>query len=136
MRAKWPIPRSRPAGRAAGTGTIIIELTELAGATAVLLFSLSNGETGTDFTLRDGESLRFEDMPAGAHIAQEGPLTDALEGFDLGDITCVEDGTANSVAEVGNRRALINLEPNETVTCTFTGPRVTSASSPGRPGAP
>ena len=65
--------------------------------------------------LKDGASAIFEQMPVGAYVAQE----EALAGFNLREITCVEDGVANSVAEVGKQQALINLEPGETVMRTF-----------------
>ncbi len=108
-----------------GTGTIVItKLTSPAGASAAFPFSLGDGETETDFSLRDGESSTFENMPVGAYVAQEGALSGALDGFSLSDITCVEDGATNSVAEVQTQQALINLEADETVICTFTNHKI------------
>ncbi len=67
-----------------GTGTIVItKLTSPAGASAAFPFSLGDGETETDFSLRDGESSTFENMPVGAYVAQEGALSGALDGFSL-----------------------------------------------------
>ncbi len=70
-------------------------------------FSLSHGEQKAFLNVTPGTYTVTEDQPGNA--------------FQLRNISCVDDvttGTA-SVGDVNTRTATINLDPGETVTCTF-----------------
>ena len=58
----------------------------------------------------------FENVVPGAYTVTE---DDPSPTFDLTDLTCVDTGTP-STGDLDTRTAAINLDPGETVTCTFT----------------
>ncbi|MCP3910335.1 MAG: hypothetical protein GY713_05230, partial [Actinomycetia bacterium] len=100
-------------------GTIVIEkVTVPAGGTG-FDFMDSVEEPGT-FTLDDGQSKTFTDVDPDTYEVTENDPSGL--GFLLTDLTCVDSdggGTASS-GDVGTRTATIELDPGETVTCTFT----------------
>jgi uncharacterized repeat protein (TIGR01451 family) len=76
-------------------------------------------EAPNAFTLDDGETQTFTRVPVGTYTVAEDDPTPA---FDLTGLTCIDSdatGTASS-ADAGTRTATIVLDPNETVTCTYT----------------
>jgi hypothetical protein len=95
----------------AGLGTIIIQKeTDPDAASGSFGFTRS---FGAGFSLSDGGSTTFSNVPVGSKTVTE---TDPTPGFDLYDLQCDD---ANSTENVGTRTATINLETGETVTCTF-----------------
>ena len=81
-------------------------------------FSFTGGILGWyTFSLDHGEPLTIPLVPAGTYTITEADPT-AL-GFDLTDLTCVEDGINNSTSDPESGQATISLEAGETVTCTF-----------------
>ena len=95
-------------------GTIIVEKqTEPDGAAGS--FTFSGDAAGT---VSDGETIVVSDLLPGTYTATEDDPTPA---FDLTAITCDDGGSATpSSGDVGTRRATFNLDPGETVKCTFT----------------
>ena len=93
-------------------GTIIIE--KAPGSGTGYGFS---GDLG-DFTLDSGQEQTFINQPVGRYIVTEQtPPGDKLTG-----LTCT-DSDANGVPSTGNvaaNTATINLDPGETVRCTYT----------------
>jgi plastocyanin len=72
-----------------------------------------------NFTLDDGQTQTFTDVVPGTYTVTENDPTPAA---DLTGLVCVDSdagGTA-STADVATRSATINVDPGETVTCTFT----------------
>ncbi len=65
-------------------------------------------------TISDGGHIVVSDLQPGTYTSTE---ADPTPGFDLTAITC-DDG--NSTGNVGTQTATFNLDPGETVTCTFT----------------
>lgn len=73
-----------------------------------------------NFTLVHGQGRVFLDVPTGTYTVTE---TSAASGYYLADLTCTETGgqsQANSSGNVATGEATINLEPGETVRCTYT----------------
>jgi hypothetical protein len=103
-------------------GKIIIEkVTDPAGGTG---FGFTDTIiTPNSFTLDDGQMEIFLDVPAGIYEVTENDPTPA---FDLVDLVCVDDFDQNgfndndSYEELLNLKAVIKLDPGETVKCTFT----------------
>ena len=93
-------------------GTIIIE--KAPGSGSGYGFS---GDLG-DFTLDSGQEQTFSNQPVGQYsVAEQTPPGDVLTG-----LTCT-DSDANGVPSTGNlaaSTATINLDPGETVRCTYT----------------
>jgi hypothetical protein len=80
------------------------------------------------FTLGDGGMQTFNDVAPGSYaVTEDDPLAtlgqdDKGKFYDLVDLVCEDsdaEGTASTV-DLGARQANINLDPGETVTCTFT----------------
>jgi hypothetical protein len=96
------------------TGTIhIIKTTSPAGGTGFTFTDNIAGSPGT-FTLDDGETETFTDVPVGTYTVTE--ADPAGSGFSLTDVVCTDnDSTGNPFA----RNATIRLEGGEAVTCTF-----------------
>jgi len=104
-------PRPMPVG-----GTIVVEkVTDPPAVAGTFTFTDTIEEPNT-FTLDHGQVITFTEVPADTYIVTEIDPP----GFDLTDLTCVEDDTANSTTDLGARQATITLEAGETVTCTFT----------------
>ena len=98
------------------SGAIIIQkVTDPAGGTG---FSFDdNIAAPNSFSLNHGGTKTFNNVVPGPYTVTENDPTPA---FGLTDLNCVESGINNSVGDIGARTATINLEPGETVTCTFT----------------
>ena len=95
-------------------GSIIIEKqTDPDGATES--FAFSGAVTGS---ISDGQQLTASNVVPGTYTATEDSST---VGFFLSTIEC-NDGTSAtpSSGDVGTRTATMNVDPGETVTCTFT----------------
>ncbi len=108
-------------------GTIVIRKDAVPDSTlADFNFSVSGGLSPTDFDLDDdtngtlpNEQI-FTTVASGQYTVTESNPQN--QGFTLADIVC-EEGPANiisSVVDIGNRKATINLDAGETITCTFT----------------
>jgi len=103
-------------------GKIIInKVTDPAGGTG---FGFTdNIEAPYAFTLDDGGTKTFLDVPADTYTVTE---DDPTPEFDLVNLVCVDDFDQNgynvvgSSTHLGNGTATINLDPGETVKCTYT----------------
>jgi Domain of unknown function DUF11 len=96
-------------------GTIIVEKRTIpAGATGS--FAFSGDASGS---IGHGGEIVVADLVPGSYTATE---VDPTPAFDLTDITCREDvaGAAPSSGNLGTRTATFELDPGETVRCTFT----------------
>ncbi len=71
-------------------------------------------ESPNSFQLADDDMKTFENVLAGTYTITEG---DPTPDFDL---TGIQFSDGNSTGDLGALTATIRLEPNETVTCTFT----------------
>ncbi|HEU4522749.1 MAG TPA: CHRD domain-containing protein, partial [Thermoanaerobaculia bacterium] len=101
------------------TGTVIIrKRTSPAGGTG---FPFTETMTAGGFTLDDAGERVFTNVPAGTYTVTEG----AVGGWTLTDVTCSDD---DSTGEPFARRATVQLQGAETVTCTFTN--LQSVTSP------
>ena len=92
---------------------------ELDGDSADSTFSFTQDiNTSIPLSLSGGESQLYEDLRFGTyHVTENDPAPDYL----LSNLVCDETGgVVNSVTDLLLRRATINLEPGETVECTFT----------------
>ncbi len=69
-----------------------------------------------DFSLQDGATKTFTNVPAGTFVITEG--LSLFEGAVLSDII-ITDPSGGSIKEVDWRRVSVNLSPGETVECTF-----------------
>ncbi len=116
-----------------GNGTITIEKESVPpGATG---FEFTNNIPGgpVDFTLDDGESRTFNNIPAGSYDVIELNPDATPGGFELTDIVCDDMGSGTNVI---TRTAIIDLDPDEDITCTFTntstleGLEITKSDSP------
>jgi PA domain/Secretion system C-terminal sorting domain len=71
----------------------------------------------TLFALQDGQMQTFSDIPAGTYtVFESDPFFD---GYSLTNITIVDPDNGSST-DVGTLSATIDLDPGETVECTFT----------------
>jgi hypothetical protein len=92
-------------------GTIIVKkVTSPAGGTG---FTFTGDAAGT---IGDGGSITVSHLKPGKYSSTEAAKT----GWDLTSVTC-DDGTSTtpSTGDVPNAKATFNLDPGETVTCTF-----------------
>ena len=100
-------------------GAIVVKkLVQPPDANPVFNFVTSVGG-GSAFDLSDGEQEQFQNVKPGQYTIQELASTDDIR---LGSILCVDSGKGGkaSVGSPGTRTATVNLDPGETVTCTFT----------------
>jgi hypothetical protein len=99
----------------------INKVTDPAGGTG-FGFTQNIDDTGP-FSLDDGQSEIFLDVPAGTYTVTE---DDPTPEYDLVDLVCVDDfdqkgyNVVDSSTDLVNRKATINLDPGETVKCTYT----------------
>jgi len=91
-------------------GTIIVEKQTDPDA-AVGEFTFTGDVSGT---IGDGGQLQVGSLLPGTYYSTE---SDPTPDFDLTNIACSDN---NSFGNIGERKATINLEAGETVTCTFT----------------
>lgn len=143
--------RCQSAGCASTATTSIGETSEFSGPTRGTIvivkdavpndaqdFAFTTTGTGlSDFSLDDdadgtlGNSRTFLALEPGSYTVTEG-LT---AGWNLTGLTCVDPNNSSTV-DLANREASIDLDGNETVTCTFTNTRqVTDVSIVKTPSA-
>ena len=79
-------------------------------------FETSAGLVPSPFSLQDDGEITFADVASGTHSVTQLP---PAEGYQLDVIQCAENGIQDTTTNVANRRANIELQPGETVTCTF-----------------
>ena len=99
-----------------GNGTIIIEKVTIPVDGEGFDFTTDIPGPGT-FTLDDGEMITRLSIPAGTYEVTEDNPAISPGGFVLSDIVCDDMGSST---DVPTRTATIDLDPNETITCTFT----------------
>ena len=116
---------SNPTCTAFQTGTINIIKDASPNGTATFGFA-SPGLSPTSFTLDDNgnngdtysNTKTFAAAPGQYAVSENDP---SATGYTLTDLACNDDASnVVSGENKGTRTATINLEPNETVTCTFT----------------
>ena len=101
-------------------GTIIINKTTVppggAGFTYTDDIALPNS-----FGLNDGDSEVFNNVPAGTYTVAENDPMVTPGGYELTSLVCVDDDPAGtpSTTDLSSRTATINLDPGETVTCSY-----------------
>ena len=74
------------------------------------------GTADDTFTLNDGGVKTINNVPAGTYHVSE---NDPTPGYDLTNLTCTDPDNGSSVS-LNSRQATIDVDPNETVHCTFT----------------
>ncbi|HEY9129892.1 MAG TPA: SdrD B-like domain-containing protein [Sulfurovum sp.] len=98
--------------------TIIINKDVEGDATGVDFNFTQNINSSVVLSLNDGDSYSFDNVRFGTYRVTE---NDPAPNYLLSNLVCEEtDGLENSVTDLLIRRATINLEPGETVECTFT----------------
>jgi len=99
-------------------GTITIAKVTIPGNNTSFDFT-DNIVAPNAFSLRNGQQKTFLNVPTGTYAVTEEPNTGS---FQLRLLSCVDDDANGvpSTGDVGTRTATIHLDPNETVTCTFT----------------
>ncbi len=97
-------------------GTVIIKKATAPGGGSGFSFSGSLG----DFSLDDGGSNVVANLAPGSYAVSENDPS--ASGYELSGLSCADSdkGGQPSSGDVGSRTASINLDPGETVTCTFT----------------
>ncbi len=79
-------------------------------------FTTSAFLTPSPFTLQDDGTQTFTEVPAGSHtVTQDAPAAP----YTLDAVGCSENKAADTSFNTAQRRATIELQPGETVTCTF-----------------
>jgi hypothetical protein len=79
-------------------------------------FETSAGLVPGTFTLQDDGEQTYTDVAAGSHsVTQLPPGSD----YQVDVIQCAESGVQDSTTNTATRKANIELQPGETVTCTF-----------------
>ena len=96
-------------------GTVVIRKTTAPGGGSGFGFT---GNLG-DFSLDDGGGETVANlMPGGYTVTENDPPG---SGYELSGLSCASDSSGQvSIGRCGPRTATINLDPGETVTCTFT----------------
>jgi hypothetical protein len=74
------------------------------------------GPDGEPFTIEDGESVRFDDLPSGQHLVGESPA----EGWKVVGVRCDDDDSGVTDPESAPGDVTVELAPGEVVSCTFT----------------
>jgi len=97
-------------------GTIVIEKQTDPPGGSGFDFTDDFGMGTPSFTLDDGASWTFNNVPAFTYTITE---TSPAPAFDLTDLTC-EDPDQGSSIDLGAGAATIDLDAGETITCTFT----------------
>ena len=76
------------------------------------------------FNVVAGNTTPFADLVPGTYtVTEDDPTVLMPDAFDLANLVCddsVTSGGTDSTVDIPNREATINLDPGETVTCTFT----------------
>lgn len=102
-------------------GTIVVEKETLPAGGSGFKFALNLDDLG-EFELDGGANRAFAAVPPGPYTLTEVDPHDSPGRYDLTGLTCQDseqEGEA-SVTDLETRTATINLDPGETVTCTFT----------------
>jgi plastocyanin len=94
-------------------GTIVVEKQTDPGGLSHTFDFASNIGVAPTFSLTDDGTQRFPDVVPGTYAITE---TTPAPTFDLTDISCTDD---NSRGDAAAGVATVNLEPGQTVTCTF-----------------
>jgi hypothetical protein len=115
-----------PSGAQANETAIIVEKqTEPDGAVGSFTFTFTGAPAGT---ISDNGQIMVPVVP-GTYISTEVPVT----GFDLASISCDDSDSTGNIAA---RTAIFNVDPGETVTCTFTNRQQVQVVAPlGTPAA-
>ena len=100
----------------ANGGIIIQKNTVPVGGTG-FNFTENISEPNDSFVLNDGESEMFLDVPPGQYVVTEDDPTINPGGYFLSDIVCDDMGSSTNLV---TRRATIDLDSEETITCIFT----------------
>lgn len=100
------------------TGTIVIEKQTDPPGGSGFDFTHDFGNGTLSFTLDDGASWTFDNVPA-IEVSYTITETSPAPAFDLTDLTC-EDPDQGSSIDLGAGAATIDLDAGETITCTFT----------------
>ena len=97
-------------------GTVIIKKATAPGGGSGFSFG---GDLG-DFSLDDGGSKVVANLMPGSYAVSENDPS--ASSYELSGLSCADSvkGGKRSSGDVGSRTASINLDPGETVTCTFT----------------
>lgn len=97
-------------------GTVVIKKSTAPSGGSGFSFSGSLG----DFSLDDGgEKVVGSLLPGSYSVSENDP---SGSGYELSGLSCADSvkGGKRSSGDVGSRTASVNLDPGETVTCTFT----------------
>jgi hypothetical protein len=95
-------------------GTIIVKKVTNPGGAAGS-FTFTGDASGS---IGDNGTITVNNLAPGTYTSTE---ADPTPTFDLSGISCNDGGSANpSSGDTGTRTATFNLDPGETVTCTFT----------------
>jgi hypothetical protein len=94
-----------------------------------------------EFFLSDGEQTEFSEIEPGSYtVAEDDPAETVADAFSLSELGCEDSDTEGTPSEwnLGQRQATINLDPGETVICSFTnekdeGTAITLASFTAKP---
>ena len=126
-------------------GTIIIEkFTDPRGLTEFSFSFTHDISDANGFSLADGESIALYPVDPGSYAVTEVDPADTLPvAFSLSDLVCEDndaEGTPSGTNPDDNLQAIINLDPGETVTCSFTNKKdddtaIELASFTAKPGA-
>jgi hypothetical protein len=106
--------------RIPATGTAVIEKVTFPAGGAGFRFTNNIPGGPALFNLNDGQNHVFKNVAAGTYIVTETDPRVTPGGYILTNVACVETGTDDSFGTVSTRRATLNLEAGETITCTFT----------------
>ncbi|MCB0256721.1 MAG: hypothetical protein KDI55_23625, partial [Anaerolineae bacterium] len=101
-----------------GLGGIVIKKVTIPGNNTSFDFT-DNIEAPNAFSLSNGQQRSFLNVPPGMYTVTEEPNTGS---FQLRLLSCVDGDSLGtpSTGDVDTRTATINVDLNETVTCTFT----------------
>ncbi|HZI45491.1 MAG TPA: hypothetical protein VFD53_09735, partial [Ilumatobacter sp.] len=107
-------------------GKILVDkITDPSGSTVEFDFNLSGGPPSgvvdVDFSLTDGTPVFGPGENGGFFQAGSYTLTEENipDGWDLTDLVCT-DGDGGTTVNIGTATASIDLDPGQTITCTFT----------------
>ena len=111
-------PTCTPVTVSLTTGSIVINKITIPSGGAGFGFS-DDIAAPNSFTLDDGQSQTFVNVPAGTYSVTE---SDPGPAYSLTDLMCV-DPDGGSTANLGTRTATIDLDPGETVELSLTSGR-------------
>jgi hypothetical protein len=103
-------------------GTIEIEKATAPAGNQTFLFT-SDIPNASSFITQAGNTTTFADLEPGQYrVTEDDPSALVPDAFDLTGLDCVDSDAAgtDSSGDLSTRTATINLDPGETVTCTYT----------------